>query len=105
METNTIAIMQNNYVRFVKNKEMACFEIHDLVKEKIIFTTSDYSDGMKMFFEKTDEYSDAAIGDTCTMKGISLDDLLKGLEVLPKDTLVDFSIRYDAGHNKLVVCD
>ena len=105
MESNTIAIMQNNYVRFVKNKDEVRFEIHDLIKEKTIFQTTDYSDGLKMFFEKTDEYTDAAIGDTCTMKGIMLEDLLKGLEVLPGDTIVDFSIRYDAGHNKLAICD
>ncbi len=101
MKENIIPIMENSYLNFAKNKDKNKFVIRDRVKDKTILSTKDYHDAMRVFLDKSREYSEAAIGDTATVKGISLEDLMRGLEVLPKDTLVDFSVRYDAAKNKL----
>ncbi|NOZ07699.1 MAG: hypothetical protein GXO91_02330 [FCB group bacterium] len=104
MKENIIPIMENSYLNFAKNKNKGKFVIRDRIKDKTIMSTADYHDAMRVFMDKSREYSEAAIDDTCTCRGISLEDLMKGLEVLPKSAVVDFSICYDAAENKLKLC-
>ncbi|WP_027389782.1 hypothetical protein [Chrysiogenes arsenatis] len=104
MENLGVVVMGNNYVKVIENKDEGSFLVYDLIKEKVILTAGDFAGAEKLYMEKSKEYVASGLDEMCTMRGISVKELLKGLEVLPKNCVVDFSVSYDPAANKLKVC-
>lgn len=106
MNKQSVRVCGNNYIQVLENSEGdKRFTVEDLVKGTQIAQLDEYSSAHKLYLEKSQEYIQNQLDDACTVKGLSVGDLIQSLQALPPEATVDFAVKYDHSQNKLQVCE
>ncbi|MBB5021975.1 hypothetical protein [Desulfurispira natronophila] len=105
MKKQSVRVCGNSYIQVLENSEgNKRFTVEDLVKGAVIAELDEYSSAHKLYLEKSQEYIKSQLDEACTIKGMSIGDLVQSLQAMPQEATVNFSVSYDHSQNQLNVC-